>query len=141
MFDKEVVDATSTLEFKIRRPDVDGGVDRNPEACVVARAVKRTLNGTVGRVKIGAAYAYVEYPTHVERFRVSDETRQMIRGYDKGGFYPTGVTAKLTPVPPTRRLGATKPTGPRSNRGKSGKTNVRSQSTPWLRHAMQDVNA
>lgn len=134
---KPVVDAVAPLTVKIGSRDRTGAEIRNPERCVVARAVRRTLNGDIVGVKIGAQKAYVEYGDRVVRYQVPKETREMVRAYDAAGFYPTGVTARLVPVPPTHRLGTqNKPSGKKS-KGGTAAPSIRNASRPWLRHLNQ----
>lgn len=128
-------DAKNPINLKIRRQDIDGAVDRNPENCVVARSVKRSFNGSVAAVKIGAQFAYVYDGKQVLRYRLSSETKDMIRAYDSAGFYPTGVPAKLLPVCKSQRLGNGKPQGgPKKDTGKP-----RSKTRPFLRHIQQST--
>lgn len=131
-----MIDATEFVEFIVRPRDIRSAVPRNPEKCVAARGLKRILNGSVKGVKIGAHTAYVHQGTHIERYIISEETKKMIRAYDAAGFYPSGVVVKLRPPSSSVKLGASHH-GRVGKKSKGGK-NVRSASTPWLRHIGQD---
>lgn len=131
-----VVDAEFPVEFKTARRDVDGAVSRNPEKCVVARGARRSLNGAVRAVKIGAMFAYIYDGDKVLRYRLSQETREMVRAYDAIKHYPTGVPVKLLPVCKSQKLG-THQAGRKAVKPGTGKPNVRTAARPWLRHANQ----
>lgn len=137
--DVPIVDATEPIEGVIKRADIKRAISRNPEQCVVAWAMRRTLNGDIVGVKIGATTAYVHFGHLIKRYFVSDETRQMVKAYDKAEFYPTGVRFKLIPPPPARHLGARKANGAPGGHSKGGRPNVASRKTPWLRHVEQAV--
>jgi hypothetical protein len=136
-----MVDAVGGLEVTIKPRDVKGAVSRNPEQCVVARAIGRALADGVKGVKIGAHVAYVEFDDHVERYVISEETRAMIKAYDKLDYYPAGVVARLLQPSPARALGAAtkRPAGKKTNE-RTGNAGVRSTKSSWLRHVDQPTS-
>jgi len=134
--DVPIVDATEPLVLDIRPLDTRYAQSRNPEACAVARALLRSLDGVIG-VKIGAETALVHFGDRVVRYFISTETRKMVKAYDKADFFPSGVTAKLLPPPPSRQLGARIGEKKGGKHTGNGKPDIRSPKTPWLRHVGQ----
>lgn len=134
--DAPLVDATKPLAGKVRRADRVGAQSRNPEACVVARAAARVANGSILGIKVGAKFAYVHFGDRIERYVVSMETRNMVKAYDASDYYPTGVPFKLSPPSAANSLGSRAGQKPSPKTGK-GAPNLRSKTTPWLRHVNQ----
>jgi hypothetical protein len=132
-----IVDATEEIKFQTRPRDSKGAIARNPEACVAARGIMRTVNDGALAVKIGATIARIHYGNHIKRYIISKETQAMIKAYDKAGFYPSGVTVHLLPPTLSTALGARKGEKRGGKKTRNGKPDVRSPKTPWLRHIDQ----
>lgn len=129
-----LVDSTRELTVQIKNADRTDAIARDPGSCVVSKAVQRESGPDVVGVFIGARMAYVSHGDWVERFMVSAETSDMIRAYDLSGYFPVGVSAKLTPIPPSRALGKASGGHTPSNQIKELHPKEPVTKRKWLRH-------
>lgn len=109
---KPVIEATHAQGLVVREQDVKHARRKDPEQCVIARSAVRNL--PILSARIGRRIAFLEYPTHYERYSVSAMTRVLTDDFDENGFFTLG---KYYLLPPTK---AQKLTGKRhSKKGKS----------------------
>jgi hypothetical protein len=111
----KVVDAIKPLDVTITPRDIRDGDNKDPRACAAARALKREQGATDARVHIGRTYLKIE--NQWIRYFTPQAMRTEIITFDRGGQFMPG-TYRLTPPPPSERLGKRpRPT----NKNKTGK--------------------
>lgn len=82
-----VVDAQSDARLVILQEDIDHATPANPGCCILAQACKRTF--AAQKVLFFRSAAYVQLPdavgnTNIERFRITNEVREVIEAFDRG---------------------------------------------------------
>ncbi len=105
-----VVDANRPITIEIKDTDVKKGSNKNPAACAVALACKRTFHGADARVHIGRTY--IKLGNKWMRFGTPKSLRTEIIAFDRGGTFAPGKYV-LSPMDKGNRLGKHKPTGPK----------------------------
>jgi hypothetical protein len=126
---KPVVDATDDLHFLTKPRDCRGAVPLDPHNCVIARGVKRMLNGDVKGVQVHKSVTYVDVGTHYVRYLNTAEMKAMVHGYDLAGFFPASVPVRLRAPKASEKLDAQ----PRSRNGSKRKDATPRLKRPWLR--------
>lgn len=96
-----VVDATDSLRVVVIKQDIRGAKRLDPNNCVFAQACRRLFDSHA--VLILRSTAYVELPDDqgnrvVNRFIISNETRDKIAVFDKTGEAPEGGFVFNAPV-------------------------------------------
>jgi len=127
---KPVEDTKRNLTIQVNRPqDIKGATQTDDQNCPIARALKRGFN--VLSVSVGAGVVYVELKDRYLRYVMSREDQEMVRAYDKAGYFrPTTIT--LLVPPPSKAIGARAGTKSGSNTRTGRARNVRN--APPLRH-------
>ena len=106
-----IINSGREIILQVTGQDCKMGKRDSPEACALALAARHELRG-LKRVQVMKRYAYFEFSTHVERFRVSQGTRTMIRKFDKGGMFEPGIY-RFCAVPPSYLRPRTGTSGPK----------------------------
>jgi hypothetical protein len=111
-----VVDATKPLTFTVTRRDTKRGDIKDPEACAIALACRRTLHSDSVRVHLQVTY--IKVGTHWLRYITPNSVRTEIVAFDRGGMFSPGVYT-LNPPKAAKKLGrkhvGRKPRGPNLN--------------------------
>ena len=93
---KPVVDSKRPLTLEVTLDDIKHSNPMDPAGCAAAVAVMRQEGVTTALVHLSKAY--VERPTHYERFEVPRKLRQEVVSYDRGGsFEPDEFTLSVPP--------------------------------------------
>ncbi len=98
-----VVDATADVTIYVTAPDVACASQKDPCACAVAQAVKRTV-GDQAEAEVWRSFAYVKAPREDgsmawTRFRLSPATRKRIVEFDLTGVAPVAGYVLKAPTP------------------------------------------
>jgi hypothetical protein len=111
-----VVDAKSPVVITITKNDIERADRKEPADCALARACRRELHAKEARIHLGTTYLRMNEGNWV-RYRTSAALRTEIIAFDRGGTFEPGEY-RLTPKPPSQKLGADRRDGPRLKRGK-----------------------
>lgn len=104
---RTVKDATRPITFTIDRSHAKAATCRDPEACVIARALSATFGDLFQGVHVGATVTKVFNEGRVIRYATPSSLRKGLLHFDETGEWdlPDGEY-KLLPPSPTMRLGA-----------------------------------
>lgn len=121
-----VTNATTPLVLRVSANDIEGGDQKVPSECAVARCCRRTLHAKEVRVHLGRVYLRLD-DTGWLRYNTSPDLRLEIIVFDrKGEFTPGKYTLK--PVPPSQSNGRAHSPSPSPRKRKKG-TNPRKPPT------------
>ncbi len=99
-----IIDSTRALRVTINKNDIAKADVKNPEDCVIARAVRREHHVKEVRVHLGRVYLRANEGNWV-RYFTTRALRTEIIAFDRGGTFEPGEYS-LKGVPPSHKLGA-----------------------------------
>lgn len=81
------VHSPEPLEFRVREDDIAAALCKNPNACVVARAIKRAIGPALQDIEVGARSTRLVYADMVVVYRTSNTLRKALIDFDNTGLW------------------------------------------------------
>jgi hypothetical protein len=100
-------DATKPLIFIISKDNIEAGECKNPNECVIAKAIQKTLGDFCDQIEVGCSITKLITGNTVVRYATPNNLRKAVKSFDLTGEWslPPGEF-KLLPPSKTAKLGA-----------------------------------